>query len=111
LIRINVGSFWPQLILTDGRGAGPRRRAQGGFMRILFIHPNYYSGGAEIAGNWPPAWVAYLSGSPNARGSTEIAFIDAMTRDIGRPMAEAGFARRFYDLGKVTTGDRSRARR
>ena len=32
-------------------------------MRILFIHPNYHSGGAEIAGTWPPAWVAYLAGS------------------------------------------------
>ena len=31
-------------------------------MRILFVHPNYRSGGAEIAGTWPPAWVAYLSG-------------------------------------------------
>jgi anaerobic magnesium-protoporphyrin IX monomethyl ester cyclase len=31
-------------------------------MRILLIHPNYHSGGAEIAGSWPPAWVAYLSG-------------------------------------------------
>ena len=29
-------------------------------MRILLLHPNYHSGGAEIAGNWPPAWVAYL---------------------------------------------------
>lgn len=24
-------------------------------MRILLIHPNYRSGGAEIAGNWPLA--------------------------------------------------------
>jgi divinyl protochlorophyllide a 8-vinyl-reductase len=23
-------------------------------VRILLIHPNYHSGGAEIAGNWPP---------------------------------------------------------
>jgi anaerobic magnesium-protoporphyrin IX monomethyl ester cyclase len=28
----------------------------------VFVHPNYHSGGAEIAGNWPPAWVAYLAG-------------------------------------------------
>lgn len=26
-------------------------------MRVVLIHPNYHSGGAEIAGNWPPAWV------------------------------------------------------
>lgn len=51
-------------------------------MRILFVHPNYHSGGAEIAGNWPPAWVAYLSGSLKAAGFSDIHFIDAMTQDI-----------------------------
>lgn len=51
-------------------------------MRILFIHPNYHSGGAEIAGNWPPAWVAYLSGALKAAGYTDIRFIDTMTHDI-----------------------------
>ena len=35
-------------------------------MRILLVHPNYHSGGAEIAGNWPPAWVAYISGALKA---------------------------------------------
>ncbi len=52
-------------------------------MRILFIHPNYHSGGAEIAGNWPPAWVAYLSGALKRAGYTDVKFIDAMTFDIG----------------------------
>ncbi|KAB7643729.1 magnesium-protoporphyrin IX monomethyl ester anaerobic oxidative cyclase [Polymorphobacter fuscus] len=51
-------------------------------MRILFIHPNYHSGGAEIAGNWPPAWVAYLSGALKAVGYTDIRFIDAMTNNL-----------------------------
>ena len=51
-------------------------------MRILFIHPNYHSGGAEIAGNWPPAWVAYLAGSLKTAGFDDIHFIDAMTNDI-----------------------------
>jgi anaerobic magnesium-protoporphyrin IX monomethyl ester cyclase len=51
-------------------------------MRILFIHPNYHSGGAEIAGNWPPAWAAYLSGALKAAGFADIQFIDAMTHDI-----------------------------
>jgi len=37
-------------------------------MRILLLHPNYHSGGAEIAGNWPPAWVAYLTGHLKAGG-------------------------------------------
>jgi len=51
-------------------------------MRILLIHPNYHSGGAEIAGNWPPAWVAYLTGALQKAGYTDIEFIDAMTNDI-----------------------------
>jgi anaerobic magnesium-protoporphyrin IX monomethyl ester cyclase len=48
-------------------------------MRIVFVHPNYRSGGAEIAGTWPPAWVAYLSGSLRRAGFDDIHFIDAMT--------------------------------
>jgi anaerobic magnesium-protoporphyrin IX monomethyl ester cyclase len=52
-------------------------------MRIVFIHPNYHSGGAEIAGNWPPAWVAYLTGSLRAAGFDDIHFIDAMTNHVG----------------------------
>jgi anaerobic magnesium-protoporphyrin IX monomethyl ester cyclase len=51
-------------------------------MRILLIHPNYHSGGAEIAGNWPPAWVAYLYGGLKNAGYHDIKFIDAMTNDI-----------------------------
>lgn len=51
-------------------------------MRILLIHPNYHSGGAEIAGNWPPAWVAYLSGALKSAGYTDVQFIDAMTNNI-----------------------------
>jgi len=51
-------------------------------MRIVFIHPNYHSGGAEIAGNWPPAWVAYLAGSLKRAGYDDVHFIDAMTNDL-----------------------------
>jgi anaerobic magnesium-protoporphyrin IX monomethyl ester cyclase len=51
-------------------------------MRILLIHPNYHSGGAEIAGNWPPAWVAYLAGSLKNAGFADIRFIDAMTNNL-----------------------------
>jgi anaerobic magnesium-protoporphyrin IX monomethyl ester cyclase len=51
-------------------------------MRIVFVHPNYHSGGAEIAGNWPPAWVAYLAGSLKAKGFEDIHFIDAMTMNV-----------------------------
>jgi len=51
-------------------------------MRVLFIHPNYHSGGAEIAGNWPPAWVAYLVGALRKAGYQDIEFIDAMTENL-----------------------------
>ena len=51
-------------------------------MRIVLIHPNYHSGGAEIAGNWPPAWVAYISGALRAAGYADIRFIDAMTNHL-----------------------------
>jgi len=51
-------------------------------MRIVMIHPNYHSGGAEIAGNWPPAWVAYLTGALRQAGYDDIRFIDAMTNHI-----------------------------
>lgn len=51
-------------------------------MRVLLIHPNYHSGGAEIAGNWPPAWVAYLAGYLKAAGYTDITFVDAMTHHL-----------------------------
>ncbi|GAB5414608.1 MAG: magnesium-protoporphyrin IX monomethyl ester anaerobic oxidative cyclase [Congregibacter sp.] len=51
-------------------------------MRIVFVHPNYQSGGAEIAGSWPPAWVAYLAGPLRKAGYDDIHFIDAMTHDL-----------------------------
>jgi anaerobic magnesium-protoporphyrin IX monomethyl ester cyclase len=51
-------------------------------MRIVFIHPRYHSGGAEIAGSWPPAWVAYLTGVLKQAGYSDIHFIDAMTDDL-----------------------------
>ena len=51
-------------------------------MRILLLHPNYHSGGAEIAGNWPPAWAAYIAGALKTAEFTDIRFIDAMTNDL-----------------------------
>ncbi|MCK7475741.1 MAG: hypothetical protein MZV49_24780 [Rhodopseudomonas palustris] len=51
-------------------------------MRIILVHPNYHSGGAEIAGNWPPAWAAYIAGALKSAGFTDVQFIDAMTDDI-----------------------------
>jgi anaerobic magnesium-protoporphyrin IX monomethyl ester cyclase len=58
-------------------------------MRILLIHPNYHSGGAEIAGNWPPAWAAYISGALKSAGYQDVQFIDAMTYHIDDAALEA----------------------
>jgi anaerobic magnesium-protoporphyrin IX monomethyl ester cyclase len=51
-------------------------------MRIALVHPNYHSGGAEIAGNWPPAWAAYLAGALKSAGYEDVLFIDAMTDNL-----------------------------
>jgi len=51
-------------------------------MRILMIQPNYHSGGAEIAGNWPPSWVPYVGGALKTAGFDQVQFIDAMTNYI-----------------------------
>lgn len=60
-------------------------------MRIMLIHPNYRSGGAEIAGNWPPAWAPYLAGALRRAGFTDISFVDAMTEGLD----EAALAERI----------------
>ncbi len=69
-------------------------------MRILFVHPNYRSGGAEIAGTWPPAWVAYLSGPLKRAGFTDITFIDAMTQEVD----DAELERRMRELQPDVVG-------
>ncbi|MEO1191061.1 MAG: magnesium-protoporphyrin IX monomethyl ester anaerobic oxidative cyclase [Pseudomonadota bacterium] len=69
-------------------------------MRILFVHPNYRSGGAEIAGSWPPAWVAYLSGHLRSAGFDDIHFIDAMTDEI----SDADLAERMRDIQPDVVG-------
>lgn len=51
-------------------------------MRIMMIQPNYHAGGAEIAGNWPPSWVAYIGGALKGAGYNNIRFVDAMTNNI-----------------------------
>ncbi|MCU0827573.1 MAG: magnesium-protoporphyrin IX monomethyl ester anaerobic oxidative cyclase [Tabrizicola sp.] len=71
-------------------------------MRIVFVHPNYHSGGAEIAGNWPPAWVAYLTGSLRAAGFDDIHFIDAMTHHIDHAALRTKLAALKPDLIGVT---------
>ncbi|MGP1352869.1 MAG: magnesium-protoporphyrin IX monomethyl ester anaerobic oxidative cyclase [Parasphingopyxis sp.] len=69
-------------------------------MRILFVHPNYRSGGAEIAGTWPPAWVAYLTGHLRQAGFEDIHFIDAMTNDI----SDAELARQMEEYRPDVVG-------
>lgn len=71
-------------------------------MRILFVHPNYHSGGAEIAGNWPPAWVAYLTGSLKQAGFTDVHFIDAMTNDLDEEHVRARIAELAPDIVGAT---------
>ncbi len=72
-------------------------------MRILFVHPNYHSGGAEIAGNWPPAWVAYLTGHLRKAGFDDIHFIDAMTHHVDPDALRARMAALKPDLVGVTS--------
>ncbi len=70
-------------------------------MKILLIHPNYHSGGAEIAGNWPPAWVAYLAGPLKAAGY-EVDFIDAMTNHLSDEDLEARLKAADFDICGAT---------
>jgi len=69
-------------------------------MRIVFVHPNYRSGGAEIAGSWPPAWVAYLAGHLRKAGFNDIHFIDAMTHNL----EEDEVVRRLVELQPDVVG-------
>ena len=67
-------------------------------MRVLLMHPNYHSGGAEIAGNWPPAWVAYLTGYLKAGGYTDVIFVDAMTHHLDDEQVRAKIAELQPDI-------------
>ena len=71
-------------------------------MRIVLVHPNYHSGGAEIAGSWPPAWVAYLAGHLRDNGYTDVTFIDAMTNHMEDDALAARLAELKPDLVGVT---------
>jgi anaerobic magnesium-protoporphyrin IX monomethyl ester cyclase len=46
------------------------------------IQPNYHAGGAEIAGNWPPGWAAYIGGALRHAGYDDLRFLDAMAFHI-----------------------------
>jgi anaerobic magnesium-protoporphyrin IX monomethyl ester cyclase len=67
-------------------------------MRILLLHPNYHSGGAEIAGNWPPAWAAYIASALKAGGHADVTFVDAMTNDLSDDAVRALIAAHRPDM-------------
>ncbi len=67
-------------------------------MRVLLIHPNYHSGGAEIAGSWPPAWAAYLTGYLKSGGYTDVHFVDAMTLHLDEAAVRGHIARLAPDI-------------
>ncbi len=71
-------------------------------MRIVLVHPNYHSGGAEIAGNWPPAWAAYIGGALKRAGYEDVHFIDAMTNDIAEEDLRAQLVELQPDVVGVT---------
>lgn len=71
-------------------------------MRIMLIHPNYHSGGAEIAGNWPPAWVAYLGGALKNAGFTDVVFLDAMTNHLSDEEIRAAISDAAPDMVGTT---------
>ena len=71
-------------------------------MRVVLIHPNYHSGGAEIAGSWPPAWAAYLAGSLKVMGFTDVHFVDAMTNDLSDEQIAARLAELAPDVVGTT---------
>ena len=71
-------------------------------MRILLLHPNYHSGGAEIAGNWPPAWVAYLAGALKQAGYDDLRFIDTMTNDLSEDAVRQILAEEAPDIVGAT---------
>ena len=60
-------------------------------MRIALIHPNYRSGGAEIAVSWPPPWVSY-SGTLKKAGHTDMRFFDTMTDNMSESELRARLA-------------------
>jgi len=72
-------------------------------VRILLIHPNYHSGGAEIAGSWPPAWAAYLTGSLKDAGLHRRQLHRRHDRRYLRGSAGASNSRREADIVGATS--------
>jgi len=84
-------------------------------MRICLIHPNYHSGGAEIAGNWPPAWVAYIAGETAGERSATSSQKDDPKRDpkhdpINVPDSIELNQRQHWFLARIEEGRRCGAK-
>lgn len=47
--------------------------------KILFVTAPYHTGGIQVAGNWPPLYMAYLAGAARESGA-EARIYDAMTK-------------------------------
>jgi anaerobic magnesium-protoporphyrin IX monomethyl ester cyclase len=67
-------------------------RESGGRTVQLFFAA-YHAGGAEIAGNWPPGWAAYIGGALRHDGFWNLRFIDAMAFHIEDPSCSTSFAK------------------
>ncbi|MBK5931450.1 magnesium-protoporphyrin IX monomethyl ester anaerobic oxidative cyclase [Halochromatium salexigens] len=71
-------------------------------MRILFVHPNYSAGAADIAGNWSPAWVAYLAGYLKQGGYTDYHFVDALVDDLDEEQLRVAIREAKADIVATT---------
>ncbi|MEI8102248.1 MAG: magnesium-protoporphyrin IX monomethyl ester anaerobic oxidative cyclase [Chlorobium sp.] len=71
-------------------------------MKILMVQPNYHSGGAEIAGNWTPSWVAYIGGALKQAGFDQVKFVDAMADDIPDDQIEQIIRKNMPDVVMTT---------
>ncbi len=71
-------------------------------MRILFVHPNYSAGAADIAGNWSPAWVAYLAGYLRSGGYRDYHFVDALVDRLDDEQLRAAIREAQADIIATT---------
>ncbi|MFP4495527.1 MAG: magnesium-protoporphyrin IX monomethyl ester anaerobic oxidative cyclase [Halochromatium sp.] len=71
-------------------------------MRILFVHPNYSAGAADIAGNWSPAWVAYLAGYLKQGGYTDYQFVDALVDNLDEEQLRVAIRESNADIVATT---------
>jgi hypothetical protein len=74
------------------RGCGVGNAARQGALRadvvrIPRVHPNRRCGSAGLAGHWPPAWVARLTGDLKAAGHTDVNVAGAMTHHLSEEQA------------------------